>query len=453
MLSCQQDAPRASEEQHASQSPMPTKQRFNESPGHIVFQSDRDGDWDIYVLNVEDGELVQLTHNTADDEYPVWSPDGRQIAFKSNRTGNFDIYVMQADGTDQRQVTVHPGNDEDPAWSPDGTMLAFHSDRESTLEIHLIQPDGNGLTPFTKTIGKNGLPAWSPDGSRIAYTGNRYLGWNVYVTTLDRNSDERITDGHGACRPDWSPDGATIAYVSQEDSPKANIWLMKPDGSDRRPLTQDHENYDYYPAWSPDGRYLVYAKSPDKEHGNWELYLVSVDGTTHIRLTNHPARDKFPDWFGGTLSASALARLTIRQEFAYEAEQLSRTIGSVVQDHAASGGKTVLGEPSDGKGFLTYGPYAQYAAGGYTATFRLKIDKTSARKSLGFLDVAADAGQTIIARRELTRKDVSANEQYLEIPFAFSLSSTNTLEFRVFSQAVTAMRVDSIRVEEMSAEK
>ncbi len=102
---------------------------------------------------------------------------------------------------------------------------------------------------------------------------------------------------------------------------------------------------------------------------------------------------------------------------------------------------------------MTYGPYAQYAAGGYTATFRLKIDKTSARKSLGFLDVAADAGQTIIARRELTRKDVSANEQYLEIPFAFSLSSTNTLEFRVFSQAVTAMRVDSIRVEEMSAEK
>ena len=102
--------------------------------GKIVFQSDRDGDWEIYVMNADGSNVVQLTHNSAADEYPVWSPDGKQIAFKSNRDGNFEIYVMDADGTNQKRLTNHPSNDEDPAWSPDGKHIVFHSDRENKLQ-------------------------------------------------------------------------------------------------------------------------------------------------------------------------------------------------------------------------------------------------------------------------------------------------------------------------------
>jgi Tol biopolymer transport system component len=264
--------------------------------GTLLFQSDRDGDNEIYSMNVDGGNVVQLTDNSASDEYPVWSPDGSQIAFTSNRDGNYDIYLMNADGTSQRKLTTHPSNNYDPAWSPDGTQLAFSSDRESGMEIYLIHVDGSGLTQFTKTVGKNILPAWASDRNRMAYTGNRYLGWNVYVTTLDHTEDTRITNGHGACRPDWSPDASQLAFVSQKADGKGDIWVMKPDGSGETQLTYDEKNYDYYPAWSPDGNYIAYAKTSDKQHGNWELYIMTVDGKEHTQVTDHPAQDKYPDW-------------------------------------------------------------------------------------------------------------------------------------------------------------
>jgi len=452
-FSCQQQDPQASTSEQTPSPPASESVQLSppRTSGKIVFQSDRDGDWEIYVLHLDTGELLQLTRNTFADEYPVWSPDGSQIAFKSNRNGNFDIFVMQADGTEQRQLTDHPANDEDPAWSPDGKMLAFHSDRESTLEIYLIQPDGSGLTPFTRTLGKNALPAWSPDGSRIAYTGNRYLGWNVYVTTLDRDVDTRITDGHGACRPDWSPDGTTIAYVSQQDTSKSNISLMNPDGSHKRPFTHDNDHYDYYPAWSPDGRYLAYAKSADKEHGNWEVYVASVDSAMEFRLTNHPAQDKFPDWSGNSFSDDALKRLVAQQTSAYEAEALPRMIGSIVQEETASGGNLVLANPAEGAGFLVYGPYSEYAGGEYRITFRMKTGKFSDRKAedIGLIDVATDAGQTILARRELRKEDFPVSDQFFDVPISVSIVSTSILEFRVFSEGVTTMAVDVIKVEEL----
>jgi TolB protein len=295
LLACDEKSPGSSantpDQQPAQRAPL-----YKELTGKIVFQSNRDGDWEIYVMNADGSDIVQFTDNTASDEYPVWSPDGEQIAFISNRDGSYDLYVMHADGTQQRKLTNHPSNNYDPAWSPDGKRLAFSSDRESTLEVYLMNADGSGFMPFTKTIGKNVLPAWSPDGTQMAYTGNRYLGWNVYVANLDKSGDKRITDGHGACRPDWSPDGKKIAYVSQRADGKGDIWIMNPDGSEKTQLTFDEQNYDYYPAWSPDGKYLAYAKTSDKKHGNWEIYMMTSDGQQHVRITDHPARDEFPDW-------------------------------------------------------------------------------------------------------------------------------------------------------------
>ncbi len=264
--------------------------------GTIVFQSDRSGNRDIYRMNADGSNIVQLTRSEADDEYPVWSPDGRQIAFKSNRNGTFAIYIMDADGNNQRLVTSGPANDEDPAWSPDGKQIVFHSDRSGTLQLFVMNVDGSGIRRLNDTLGYNGNPAWSPDGRRIAYSGNRIMGWNVYLVDLDGRNDIRLTDGHGACRPDWSPDGNRIAFVSQKADGKGDIWLMNTDGGDHVLLTQDDRNYDYYPAWSPDGRHIAYAKTSDKKTGNWELFVMTADGKHHVQITDHPGRDEFPDW-------------------------------------------------------------------------------------------------------------------------------------------------------------
>ena len=288
------------EQKPAEQPAQPTPAATSTLPGatgQIVFQSDRDGDFEIYVMNVDGSELTQLTDNSASDEYPTWSPDGSQIAFTSNRDGDYNIYLMNADGSNQRRLTQNPNYDGDPMWSPDGKRIAFSFDEgDNDIEVYFINVDGTSVERFTDTIGRNILPAFSPDGTRLAYTGNRYLGWNVYVTNLDKTNDVRVTDGHGACRQDWSPDSKKLAYVSQKADGKGDIWIMNPDGSEKTRLTTDDHNYDYYPDWSPDVQFIAYAKTDNKENGNWELWIMTADGSQHAQITNHPSRDMFPDW-------------------------------------------------------------------------------------------------------------------------------------------------------------
>lgn len=425
----------------------PVKYFLSALSGKIVFQSDRDGDWEIYAMNADGSNLVQLTQNSSADEYPVWSPDGTQIAFKSDRGGNFDIYLMNADGTEQRAVTQDPANDEDPAWSPDGQWLAFHSERESNIEIFLIKPDGTGLKRFTRTLGKNALPAWSPDGQYIAYTGNRYLGWNVYVTDLEQTHDQRITDGHGACRPDWSPDGSKIAYVSEENSEKSNIWIMNPDGSERWNLTRDTLNYNYYPAWSPDGEYLVYAKSPEKEQSNWDLYIITADGHQQVQLTDHAAQEKFPDWHSGEISDELFTKLTSFEEVVYEVEEAPRVIGTVQEDSQASKDLATYARPSESAGFLAYGPYITYQPGRYRVTFRLKAETIQELKQpVVAIDVATDEGTISLARQELSGSQFVGIQDYQDFQLEFELEEPTDLEFRVYSFGNADVWADSITI-------
>ena len=416
-----------------------------ELPGKIVFQSDRDGDWEIYAMNVDGSNLIQLTFNSASDGYPVWSPDGTQIAFESNRDGNFEIYVMNADGSEQRRLTNQSSNETNPAWSPDGRQIAFDSDRASNRELYVMNADGSEVKVLTKGFGKNILPAWSPDGTQLAYTGNRYIGWNVYVMNFATGEDERISGrrgAYGACRPDWAPDGKRIAYVSQEADKHGDIWTMNPDGSEPHQLTFDTEHADYYPAWSPDGAHLLYAKTDDKDRGNWELYLMTADGKQQARLTYHPARDKFPDWAQGRVTEELL----LHQRFNYEAESLPRTVGSPVEDADASKRKAAYAAKSETPGFLAYGPYQIFSPGKYVASFRLKTDNTKTRKTVATLDIAADTGQDVLKKRELRGRDFEKTQSYQLFQLSFSLQEEKHLEFRVHFPAEADVWLDAITV-------
>ena len=84
----------------------------------IAFESNRDGDWDIYTMRPDGTDVRQLTADDAWDRDPAWSPDRTWIAFASDRDGDFEIYTMRSDGTDVRQLTADDAWDRNPAWSP-----------------------------------------------------------------------------------------------------------------------------------------------------------------------------------------------------------------------------------------------------------------------------------------------------------------------------------------------
>jgi hypothetical protein len=129
--------------------------------GAIAFSSDREGLYQIYVMNADGTGQTRLTNNAASDLYPAWSPDGTKIAFSRG----FEIYVMNADGTGPTRLTHNTAHDDLPAWSPDGTKIAFGSDRDGinlNYEIYVMNADGTGPTRLTNNPAHDHWPAWRP---------------------------------------------------------------------------------------------------------------------------------------------------------------------------------------------------------------------------------------------------------------------------------------------------
>jgi len=96
----------------------PTPTSPSSTVARIAFASNRDGNSEIYVMNVDGSDLTRLTNNPTNDGYPAWSPDGERIAFISDRDGNREIYLMNADGSGQTNLTNNPAHDRSPAWQP-----------------------------------------------------------------------------------------------------------------------------------------------------------------------------------------------------------------------------------------------------------------------------------------------------------------------------------------------
>jgi tRNA A-37 threonylcarbamoyl transferase component Bud32 len=132
------------------------------APGgrRIVFASSRTPSG-LYIMDVLTGEFRHFAAAGEDAGDPAWSPDGRRIAFQSRRDGNLEIYVINLDGTGLRRLTDHPAADGRPAWSPDGQWIAFESDRDGKLDIYIMRADGSDVRRITSNAGKNGWPSWA----------------------------------------------------------------------------------------------------------------------------------------------------------------------------------------------------------------------------------------------------------------------------------------------------
>ncbi len=135
----------------------------------LLFVSEREGSADIWLRQV-DGQESKLTGSPADDLAPAWAPDSTRIAFETIRDGNGEIYVMNADGSNEVNISGHPADDGAPAWSPDGTMIAFESLRDGQEEIYLMNADGSEQERLTTGPGLKLAPSWSEDGKEIVFT-------------------------------------------------------------------------------------------------------------------------------------------------------------------------------------------------------------------------------------------------------------------------------------------
>jgi dipeptidyl aminopeptidase/acylaminoacyl peptidase len=132
----------------------------------IVYATQQDGDFEIYLMSDDGSGLLKLTDNDADDLWPSWSPDGNWIVFQSDRDSDTEIYKMEKDGTEQTRLTNSPGLDANADWSPDSSKIAFVSARDGNFEIYIMETDGDNQTRLTSNLAVHNIqPDWKPDVS------------------------------------------------------------------------------------------------------------------------------------------------------------------------------------------------------------------------------------------------------------------------------------------------
>ncbi|MBA2363262.1 MAG: PD40 domain-containing protein, partial [Chloroflexia bacterium] len=166
-------------------------------------------DSQIWVRNANGGEETNLTNNfiVADVVSPAWSPDGSKIAYATNRDGDFEIYVINTDGSGVTRLTSNGIADGRPDWSPDGSKIVFTSYAYGDYdppEIYVMNADGSGQTNLSRNSSYDHYPAWSPDGSRIAFASYRGGPLDIYTMNPDGSGVTRITrDGSNNFQPAW----------------------------------------------------------------------------------------------------------------------------------------------------------------------------------------------------------------------------------------------------------
>ena len=188
------------------------------APWQLVYERAVDGEMELFVVPAGGGVEQRLTHETAYDGLPRWTPDGKRIVFTSGRSGTPQLWEIDADGSRPRRLRSNRATEYQADVSPDGGWLAFLSNLDGPERL-MIQDLRSGAVRELVRHGDHpilGNPHWSPDGRQIAFSSNWRIGHHIYVVDVATGKQRRISPlTSGGCEPRFSRDGTSVVYVSR----------------------------------------------------------------------------------------------------------------------------------------------------------------------------------------------------------------------------------------------
>lgn len=221
--------------------------------------------------------------------FPVWNGE----------RGKYDTFVANVDGGG-RQLVVDEMHQ--PAFSPDGKWLAVNGERHEHMNLFIVQPNGSGLKEITDGL-EDSLPYWSPDGESLAFSSIKYRDRESRVFILDevpfvgrQQTGRPLNSGLGDVRgeyPAWTSDDQIVyrGCDSTVEPAKCGLFIMPAAPGAHPPTQLTEDSQDTAPAAYGDR--IAFTSSRD---GNYEIYMVTSDGSGLKRLTNNAAADGLPTW-------------------------------------------------------------------------------------------------------------------------------------------------------------
>ncbi len=258
----------------------------------IAFQSDRDGNWEIYLMDIESGQTVRLTNHPEQDEIPVFGARQNIIAFCSTRDDSVhkgrlnktrNIFLMNLLTGDVSRVIDSPHDDWYPALVGGGEKLVFVSERddlrsvpfhEKLSEIYLYELANGTLLRLTQNECDDSSPSVSANGKWILFSSDRTGSYQLYRMDLKGNMvqplEARFPQGNCGA-PRYSSDGKQITFFVELQE-NADIYMMDQSGTTITRLTNDPA-VDSYPSFSPDKRKIIFHSN---RTGKYQIYWIDL---------------------------------------------------------------------------------------------------------------------------------------------------------------------------------
>ncbi len=225
---------------------------------------------------------------------PTVSAPDETIIYESNQNGQYDLYALQLESGVTQNLTSHLANDQHARCSPNGSQIAFVSDRTGNQEIYIMTRNGENLTQITTNQTQfKGQIVWLSETELNYWDGSGdFAGWfNVNLSTQAvKRIDTQLGDD---LEPDTdlSPDGTAELDAVKMDDDSYDVFII--DAQGKRNLTANSGYDDWWPIWAPDSERFVYVSNQD---GDNELYVMDRNGNLLQKLTDNDWREYTGCW-------------------------------------------------------------------------------------------------------------------------------------------------------------
>ena len=290
----------------------------------IVYETYRDGNWELFLVGADGSNPVNLTRTSDVDElYPHVSPDGSKICFVADEGEGAsrvrNVYCMNLDGT---RRTLVAQNARQPFWNPDGTVIAYLKGESEEFTYSSVAT--TGLFFYDLKTGRHRAHpnkelahlfgvCWSPCGKWILATIHGAMGYRHAIIAIEVDGTKVFNLGIPGCRPEVSPDGKRIAWTPSD-------WALRIADLDltgaeprvtggRDIVTSEKPIKVYHIDWPPDGKYVAFTRGPaTKRLGHapegvgvpakgWNLCVADMTQTNRwTAITTDGRCNKEPDW-------------------------------------------------------------------------------------------------------------------------------------------------------------